>query len=82
MTCASQNNQYILRSECLPASYHITSLTQFKQCDAAAANDHHPHTAITCTNYTDGMGHHPCHTVWHVVDLEEMWVGEVLSVSW
>ena len=67
-------------------SCHIMFLTQFKQCDGLIAssdkpsNDYHPNGVVTYTNCIDGMSAHPCHLNWHVVDLEELKLGEVLAV--
>ena len=44
--------------------------------------DHHPNTAVTHTDGVDGMSPSPFHRLWHVVDLEEAWAGEVLSAWW
>ena len=69
---------------------HVKSLTQFKQSndwrgilvchEISTTSDHQPNATVTHTNCTDGMVEPLCHLVWHVVDLEEMWLGEVLSV--
>ena len=67
-------------------SCHIMFLTQFKQCDVLIAcsdnssNDYDPNAVVTYTNCIDGMSPPPRHLVWHVDDLDEVWVGEVLAV--
>ena len=67
-------------------SCHIMFLTQIQQCHVLIAcsdkpsSDYHPNRVVTYTNCTDGVSPPPCHLVWNVVDLEEVWVGEVLAV--
>ena len=67
-------------------SCHIMFLTQFQQCNVRtvfitkSTSDHHPNETVTYTNSIDGMSPPPCHLVWHVVNLEKVWVGEVLAV--